>query len=327
MRNFSCEKGRLIATTMSQRGWGVGDVLFVDDSARHIDLAVGICELLHVAGRGLSDAEIDLIRVRACGAGDAGDASSPSIAASADVVPVTPMATSSAKMGATPTGTSPGRAPAAVAAAASGRAGLSSTTPRRRGQSRNPSPPRWCDVVVDEPSPGTPSPKLEEQARAERRDASGAAAPGGPASSRQHPGAVPGAISPTARLRDPPREPRASSVGCLRRSASLMSTPKSACRGGRRQQAARGPSSPITRPRSSQKPSQETAFCRKAPSPPPQHRSRRSCATARGPENAKDLRDEGQPLRRNAGAPAAASPGGHRDTRLAASRSGVRGLA
>lgn len=70
MQTFNCAKGRLIATIMSERGWGPEDALFIDDSAKHIDAAVGVCDLLHVAGRGLSNAELDWIRAVAC-AGDA----------------------------------------------------------------------------------------------------------------------------------------------------------------------------------------------------------------------------------------------------------------
>eukprot|EP00408_Alexandrium_pacificum_P066763 CAMPEP_0171162444 /NCGR_PEP_ID=MMETSP0790-20130122/4594_1 /TAXON_ID=2925 /ORGANISM="Alexandrium catenella, Strain OF101" /LENGTH=203 /DNA_ID=CAMNT_0011627045 /DNA_START=140 /DNA_END=748 /DNA_ORIENTATION=- len=54
-------KGRLIATLMAERGWEPHDALFVDDSARHVEAAASVCEVVKAAGRGLTDAEIEAV--------------------------------------------------------------------------------------------------------------------------------------------------------------------------------------------------------------------------------------------------------------------------
>lgn len=60
-RDFA--KACLIASLMAQRGWEPHDALFVDDSARHVEGAVGVCEVLKVGGRGLTGAELEAIGV------------------------------------------------------------------------------------------------------------------------------------------------------------------------------------------------------------------------------------------------------------------------
>jgi len=63
LRSRALCKGRLVAALMAERGWQPNEALFIDDSARHIEATAGVCEVLKVAGRGLSDAELEAISV------------------------------------------------------------------------------------------------------------------------------------------------------------------------------------------------------------------------------------------------------------------------
>jgi len=63
LRSRALCKGRLVAALMAERGWEPDEALFIDDSARHIEATAGVCEVLKVAGRGLSDAELEAISV------------------------------------------------------------------------------------------------------------------------------------------------------------------------------------------------------------------------------------------------------------------------
>lgn len=63
LRSRALCKGRLVAALMAERGWEADEALFIDDSARHIETTAGVCEVLKVAGRGLSDAELEAISV------------------------------------------------------------------------------------------------------------------------------------------------------------------------------------------------------------------------------------------------------------------------
>mmetsp|Transcript_118592 Transcript_118592/g.382888 ORF Transcript_118592/g.382888 Transcript_118592/m.382888 type:complete len:447 (+) Transcript_118592:73-1413(+) len=63
LRSREFAKGRLIASLMTERGWEPNEVLFIDDSARHVEGAASVCEVLKVSGRGLSEAELEAIAV------------------------------------------------------------------------------------------------------------------------------------------------------------------------------------------------------------------------------------------------------------------------
>jgi len=76
LRSRDFAKGRLIASLMAERGWEANDALFIDDSARHVEGAASICEVLKVGGRGLSEAELEAIGV-ICHEGHAGGLGNP----------------------------------------------------------------------------------------------------------------------------------------------------------------------------------------------------------------------------------------------------------
>lgn len=58
-RNWN--KAQLISEIMAVRGWESRDALFVDDSARHVEAAAGLLDVVKVAGRGMSEVEMDAI--------------------------------------------------------------------------------------------------------------------------------------------------------------------------------------------------------------------------------------------------------------------------
>jgi len=56
-------KADLIAEIMSQRGWSPVECLFVDDTLKHVEIAAarGLCDVVKVAGKGLSPCEMDAV--------------------------------------------------------------------------------------------------------------------------------------------------------------------------------------------------------------------------------------------------------------------------
>ena len=54
-------KAKLISAIMHDHEWSCADVLFIDDSPKHISLAKGTCDTFEVSGRGLCVDEIDFI--------------------------------------------------------------------------------------------------------------------------------------------------------------------------------------------------------------------------------------------------------------------------
>jgi len=63
LRCRNLDKGCLIASLMAERGWEPSEALFIDDSARHVEGAARVCEVLKVGGRGLSESELEAIGV------------------------------------------------------------------------------------------------------------------------------------------------------------------------------------------------------------------------------------------------------------------------
>eukprot|EP00756_Hemistasia_phaeocysticola_P052928 Hpha_TRINITY_DN28260_c0_g1::TRINITY_DN28260_c0_g1_i1::g.116762::m.116762 len=57
-------KARLIQKFMEKRGWNPSEVVFIDDSAEHIDLACKerTCRTLHVRGRGMSEGDMAALK-------------------------------------------------------------------------------------------------------------------------------------------------------------------------------------------------------------------------------------------------------------------------